>query len=139
MKKYDLMHQINARGTFLCTKLCLPYLRKSSNPHVLTLGPPITAIQQPMWFAPHAAYTAAKYGMSIYTMAHAAEFKEEGIAVNCLWPLTTIGQIHSYISMRAWDFIKTVLFISFVLLLDSLWSLFHLLSNCRCSEFVGRF
>jgi citronellol/citronellal dehydrogenase len=87
----DQMHQINARGTFLCTKLCLPYLRKSSNPHVLTLGPPITAVQQPAWFAPHPAYTVAKYGMSLYTMAHAAEFKNDGIAVNCLWPLTTIA------------------------------------------------
>jgi len=91
MKKYDLMHQINARGTFLCTKLALPYLRKSSNPHVLTLGPPISAVKNSQWWAPHPAYTAAKYGMSLYTMAHAAEFKSDGIAVNSLWPLTTIA------------------------------------------------
>jgi citronellol/citronellal dehydrogenase len=91
MKKYDLMHQINARGTFLCTKLALPYLRKGTNPHVLTLGPPISIVSTPDWFAPHAAYTAAKYNMSIYTLAHAAEFRGDGIAVNSLWPLTTIA------------------------------------------------
>lgn len=91
MKKYDLMHGINARGTFLCTKLCLPYLRKGTNPHVLTLGPPINIIDTPEWFAPHAAYTAAKYTMSLYTLAHAAEFQGDGIGVNSLWPLTTIA------------------------------------------------
>lgn len=91
MKKYDLMHQINARGTFLCTKLCLPYLQKSSRPHILNLGPPISCIQEPSWWASHPAYTLAKFGMSAYTIAHAAEFREDGIGVNSLWPLTTIA------------------------------------------------
>lgn len=91
MKKYDLMHTINSRGTFMCTKLCLPYLRKATNPHVLNLGPPLSAIKEPAWWAPHPAYTLAKFGMSAYTLAHAAEFREDGIGVNSLWPLTTIA------------------------------------------------
>jgi len=91
MKKYDLMHQINARGTFLCTKLALPHLKKSPNPHVLNLGPPLSMVHTPGWWAPHPAYSLAKFGMSAYTMAHAAEFRGDGIAVNSLWPLTTIA------------------------------------------------
>jgi len=91
MKKYDLMHQINSRGTFLCTKLCLPYLQKSRSPHVLNLGPPLSAIKHAGWWAPHPSYTLAKFGMSAYTLAHAAEFREDGVAVNSLWPLTTIA------------------------------------------------
>jgi citronellol/citronellal dehydrogenase len=88
MKRYDLMHQVNARGTFLCAKACLPNLRKAENPHILTLSPPLD--MRPKWFAPHVAYTMAKYGMSLCTLGMAAEFAEAGIAVNSLWPLTTI-------------------------------------------------
>jgi len=89
MKRYDLMHQINTRGTFLTTKTALPYLKKSKNPHVLNLAPPLN--MDAKWFAPHVAYTMAKYGMSMCVLGHAEEFKPFGIAVNGLWPRTTIA------------------------------------------------
>ena len=85
MKRYDLMHDINTRGTFLCTKLCLPHLQKAENPHVLTLSPPLANLDA-KWFANHVAYTMAKYGMSMCVLGHSAEFKADGIAVNALWP-----------------------------------------------------
>jgi len=88
MKRYDLMQAINARGTFLCSKAALPHLRAASNPHILTLSPPLD--MQAKWFAPHVAYTIAKFGMSLCTLGHAEEFRAYGIAVNSLWPLTTI-------------------------------------------------
>jgi len=89
MKRFDLMHQINARGTFLVSKLCIPYLKRSSNAHILMLSPPLS--MDPRWFSPHLAYTWAKMGMSIVAMAMAAEFRDAGIACNTLWPLTTIA------------------------------------------------
>ncbi|WP_129774645.1 SDR family oxidoreductase [Peristeroidobacter soli] len=89
MKRYDLMHQVNARGTFLVSRLCIPHLRAAVNPHVLALCPPLDL--RPEWFAAHPAYTASKYGMSLYMMAMAAEFRDEGIAFNGLWPRTTIA------------------------------------------------
>lgn len=93
MKRYDLMHQVNARGTYLCTQACLPELRKSAeagrNPHVLTMSPPLS--MKTHWFAPHTAYTMAKYGMSMCTLGHAGEFRRYGIAVNSLWPRTAIA------------------------------------------------
>ncbi len=89
MKRYDLMHQVNARGTFLVSRLCIPYLRAAANPHVLALCPPLDL--RPQWFAAHPAYAAAKYGMSLYMMAMAAEFRHQGIAFNGLWPRTTIA------------------------------------------------
>lgn len=88
MKRYDLMHGVNARGTFLCSQACLPHLLKSTNPHILTLAPPPNL--DPRWFAPHTAYTMAKYGMSLATMGLAAEFGPQGVAVNALWPRTVI-------------------------------------------------
>jgi citronellol/citronellal dehydrogenase len=92
MKRFDLMWQVNVRGTFLCTQACLPALRQSGerggNPHILTLAPPLN--MDPRWFAPHTAYTMAKYGMSMCVLGHAAEFKPYGIAVNALWPATVI-------------------------------------------------
>lgn len=88
MKRYDLMNQINARGTFLLSKTCLPYLKKSDNPHILTLSPPLD--MSPKWFKNHTAYSMAKYGMSICTLGMSEEFKSLGIAVNSLWPLTAI-------------------------------------------------
>ena len=88
MKRYDLMHGVNARGTFLCSQACLPHLLKSSNPHILTLAPPPNL--DPRWFAPHTAYTMAKYGMSLATIGLAAEFGPQGVAVNALWPKTVI-------------------------------------------------
>jgi len=88
LKRYDLMHQVNARGTFLCAKACIPHLKHSPNPHILTLSPPLDL--RAKWFAPHAAYTMAKFGMSLCTLAMAEEFRQDGIAVNSLWPLTAI-------------------------------------------------
>ena len=89
MKKYDLMHQINIRGTFLLSKLCLPHLQKAKNPHILNLSPPLT--MESKWFGPHVAYTMAKYGMSMCVLGMAEEFKESGVAVNALWPRTAIA------------------------------------------------
>jgi citronellol/citronellal dehydrogenase len=89
MKRYDLMHQVNSRGTFLVTRTCLPYLRQAQNPHVLMLSPPLNL--DPKWFAPHTAYTIAKYGMSLCVLGMSAEFAELGIAVNALWPRTVIA------------------------------------------------
>lgn len=88
MKRYDLMHSVNTRGTYLCTKTCLPFLKKSTNPHVLNLSPPLNL--DPKWFGGHVAYTMAKYGMSMCVLGHAVEFKDHKIAVNALWPQTTI-------------------------------------------------
>jgi citronellol/citronellal dehydrogenase len=88
LKRYDLMHQVNARGTFLCAKACIPHLKRAGNPHILTLSPPLDL--QAKWFAPHLAYTMAKFGMSLCTLGLAEEFRGDGIAVNSLWPLTVI-------------------------------------------------
>ena len=87
-KRFDLMMGINTRGTFVTTRACLPYLKKSSNPHVLTLSPPLSL--QPRWFKNHVAYSIAKYGMSLCVLGMAEEFRDEGIAVNALWPRTVI-------------------------------------------------
>ena len=89
MKRFDLMHQINTRGTFLVSKVCLPHLLKSDNPHILNLSPPLD--MKPYWFGPHVAYTMAKYGMSLCVLGMAEEFKEQGVAVNALWPRTAIA------------------------------------------------
>jgi citronellol/citronellal dehydrogenase len=88
-KRFDLMHQVNVRGTFLVTKHCVPFLKKSSNPHVLTLSPPLDL--NPIWFAHHPAYTITKYNMSMLTIGWSKEFKKYGIAANALWPMTTIA------------------------------------------------
>ena len=88
MKRFDLMHQINTRGTFLVSKMCLPHLKKSNNPHILNLAPPLDMSSK--WFAPHVAYTMAKFGMSMCTLGMAAEYRTAGVAVNSLWPLTAI-------------------------------------------------
>ena len=88
MKRYDLMNGINTRGTFLCTKTTLPHLKRASNPHVLNLAPPLD--MQAKWFAGHVAYTIAKFGMSMCTLGMAAEFRGDGVAVNSLWPVSTI-------------------------------------------------
>ena len=89
MKRYDLMHQINTRGTFLCSKLCIPHLKKAQNPHVLNLSPPLNMEER--WFAPHVAYTMAKYGMSMCVLGMAEELRPARIAVNALWPKTVIA------------------------------------------------
>jgi citronellol/citronellal dehydrogenase len=89
MKRYDLMHQINARGTFLTSKACIPHLKRAANPHVLMLSPPLD--MSPRWFGPHVAYTMAKFGMSMCVLGMAEEFKPDGIAFNALWPRTGIA------------------------------------------------
>ncbi len=89
MKRYDLMHQVNARGTYLTTQKCLPHLLKADNPHVLMLSPPLNMEER--WFAPHVAYTMAKFGMSMCVLGMAGEFRAQGVAVNALWPRTTIA------------------------------------------------
>lgn len=88
MKRYDLMHQVNARGTFVCGQKCLPYLKRSSHAHILTLSPPLDL--HPAYFKGHVAYSIAKFGMSLCTLGWAEEFKEFGIAANSLWPRTLI-------------------------------------------------
>ncbi|MGB6120163.1 MAG: NAD(P)-dependent oxidoreductase [Mesorhizobium sp.] len=88
MKRYDLMNDINARGTYLVSKTCIPHLKKAANPHVLTLSPPLDMSAK--WFKNHVAYTMAKFGMSMCTLGMSAEFARDGIAFNSLWPLTAI-------------------------------------------------
>ncbi len=89
MKRYDLMHQVNARGTFVCSQACIPHLAKRENPHILNLSPPLNMSAR--WFAPHVAYTMAKYGMSLCVLGMAEELRPRGIAVNALWPRTVIA------------------------------------------------
>jgi len=89
MKRYDLMHHINTRGTFMVSKYCIPHLLKAKNPHILNLSPPLT--MTPRWFANHCAYTMAKYGMSMCVLGMSEEFRDQGIAVNGLWPKTAIA------------------------------------------------
>jgi citronellol/citronellal dehydrogenase len=88
-KRYDLMHQVNGRGTFLTSRACIPHLKKAENPHVLMLSPPLDF--SPRWFGTHPAYSIAKYNMSLCVLGMAAEFGDDGIAFNALWPRTTIG------------------------------------------------
>ena len=101
MKRYDLMQDINTRGTFVVSRACIPHLRKAQNPHILTLSPPISI--EPRWLGPHVAYTIAKYGMSMCALGFAAELKADGIASNALWPRTLIataaGPVHEIESM----------------------------------------
>jgi len=89
MKKFDLMFSVNVRGTFLCSKLCIPHLKKAENPHILNLSPPLNLDSK--WFAHHVAYTMSKYGMSMCVLGMAEEFKKDNIAVNALWPRTAIA------------------------------------------------
>jgi len=89
MKRYDLMQDVNTRGTFLLSRICVPHLRDAENPHVLTLSPPLSL--DPRWYGPHLAYTLAKFGMSMCTLGMAAEHAEAGIAFNSLWPRTIIA------------------------------------------------
>jgi citronellol/citronellal dehydrogenase len=93
MKRFDLMFGVNVRGTFVCSQACIPYLKASAqagrNPHILNLSPPLS--MKPHWFAPHVAYTMAKYGMSMCVLGMAEEFRRDGIGVNALWPRTVIA------------------------------------------------
>ena len=89
MKRFDLMHQVNARGTFMVSKYAIPYLEKAANPHIMTMSPPLDMKEK--WFAPNAGYAMAKFGMSMAVLGLAGELRPKGIAVNALWPRTTIA------------------------------------------------
>ena len=89
MKRFDLMHQVNVRGTYLCSQKCVPHLEKADNPHILNISPPLS--MQSEWFRDHVAYTMTKFGMSMCVLGMAGEFEQRGIAVNALWPKTTIA------------------------------------------------
>jgi len=89
VKSYDLMHTINTRGTYMTTRACLPHLLKSKNPHVLNISPPLS--MDPKWFKNHTAYTMAKYGMSMCVLGMSAEFADQGVGINALWPKTAIA------------------------------------------------
>jgi citronellol/citronellal dehydrogenase len=89
LKRFDLMHGVNTRGTFACSQACIPHLAKSENPHILNISPPLN--MEARWFAPHVAYTMAKFGMSLCVLGMAEELKPEKIAVNALWPRTVIA------------------------------------------------
>ncbi len=91
LKRFDLMHQINTRGTFACSQTCIPHLAKAKNPHILNLAPPIEIIREPRFWGPHVAYTMAKYGMSLCVLGMAEELRPQGIAINALWPRTVIA------------------------------------------------
>jgi len=97
MKRFDLIFSVNVRATFMCSKLCYPHLKKSANPHILTLSPPLS--MKPKWFKKHVAYTMSKYGMSMCTLGMAEEFRKDGIAVNSLWPKTLIGTAAIYVNI----------------------------------------
>ena len=105
MKRYDLMNQVNARGTFVTSKACIPYLKKSSNPHVLMISPPLD--MSPRWFQGHTAYSMAKFGMSMCVLGMAAEFKEEGVAFNALWPRTGIATAAIQFALSGEDALKS--------------------------------
>ena len=89
IKRYDLMQSINTRGTFVVSRACIPHLKRSPNPHILTLSPPVSL--EPRWLGPHVGYTIAKYGMTLCALGFAAEFADDGIASNALWPRTLIA------------------------------------------------
>lgn len=89
MKRYDLMHQINTRGTYVTSRACIPHLKRAANPHVLMLSPPLD--MKPRWFGTHVAYTMAKFGMSMCVLGMAEEFRPDGVAFNALWPRTGIA------------------------------------------------
>jgi citronellol/citronellal dehydrogenase len=89
MKRYDLMQDVNTRGTFVVSRACIPHLKRADNPHILTLSPPISL--EPRWLGPHVAYTIAKYGMTLCALGFAAELQDAGVASNALWPRTLIA------------------------------------------------
>jgi citronellol/citronellal dehydrogenase len=98
MRRFDLMHDVNTRGTFLCSKLCLPHLERATNPHILMLSPPLNIEER--WFAPNLAYSLAKFGMSLCVLGLAGELRSRGIAVNALWPRTVIGTAALQVAMQ---------------------------------------
>ena len=90
MKRFDLMHQVNVRGTYLCSQKAIPHLARAANPHILNIAPPLDSTLRARWFAPHVGYTMAKYGMTLCVLGMSEELRTQGIAVNALWPRTAI-------------------------------------------------
>jgi len=133
MKRYDLMQQINTRGTFLCTKLCLPHLLRSSNPHVLMISPPLNMEER--WFAPHVAYSIAKYGMSLCVLGFAGELRSHGVAVNALWPRTVIDTAALQVALAEQPAALRRRVRKPEIMADAAW----LILTARSRDFTGRF
>jgi len=131
MKRYDLMNGINARGTYLVSRTCIPYLKRSPNPHVLMLSPPLD--MNPKWFRNHTAYTMAKYGMSMCVLGMAAEFADEGIAFNALWPRTGIATAAIRNALAGDEGMKHCRTVD--ILSDAAYAVF----NKRAKDFTGNF
>jgi len=131
MKRYDLMHQVNARGTFLVSKTCIPHLKRASNPHVLALSPPLDL--SPHWFANHVAYSMAKYGMSLCMLGMAEEFRPDGIAFNALWPRTAIATAAIRFALAGDE--GMAMCRTPEIMADAAWAIF----NKPSREFTGRF
>ncbi len=131
MKRYDLMHQINARGTFLVSKACIPHLKKAANPHVLALSPPLDLA--PHWFGRHVAYTVAKYNMSMFMLGMADEYRDDGIAFNGLWPRTGIATAAIQFALAGDEGMKHCRTV------DIMADAAHAIFSKKASEFTGRF
>jgi len=131
MKRYDLMHQINARGTFLTSKACIPHLKRAANPHVLALSPPLDLA--PHWFGRHVAYTVAKYNMSMFMLGMADEYRDDGIAFNGLWPRTGIATAAIQFALAGDEGMKHCRTVD--IMADAAWHIF----NKKASEFTGNF
>ena len=131
MKRYDLMNQVNARGTFLTSKACIPHLKRAANPHVLNLSPPLD--MSPKWFGSHVAYTMAKFGMSMCALGMAEEFRGDGIAFNCLWPRTGIATAAIRFALAGDEGMKMCR--TPEIMADAAYAIF----NEKASEFTGNF
>ena len=131
MKRFDLMHQINARGTYLVSKTCIPHLKQAANPHVLMLSPPLD--MAPRWFRNHTAYTMAKFGMSMCVLGMAAEFADEGIAFNALWPRTGIATAAIKNALAGEEGMKHCRKVE--IMADAAWLIF----NKKARDFTGNF
>ncbi|MBX7247489.1 MAG: NAD(P)-dependent oxidoreductase [Caulobacteraceae bacterium] len=131
MKRYDLMHQINGRGTYLTSKLCIPHLKKAANPHILALSPPLDL--SPHWFGPHVAYSMAKYNMSLCMLGMAEEFRGDGIACNALWPRTAVATSAMEFAITGAEGLKHCR--TTEIMADAAYAIF----NKPSREFTGRF
>lgn len=131
MKRYDLMNQVNARGSYLTSKACIPHLKRSANPHVLMLSPPLD--MNPRWFKGHVAYTMAKFGMSMCVLGMAEEFREDGIAFNALWPRTGIATAAIQFALAGEEGMKSCRTTD--IMADAAYAIF----NKRSRDFTGNF
>ncbi|MFP5449071.1 MAG: SDR family oxidoreductase [Alphaproteobacteria bacterium] len=131
MKRYDLMNQVNARGSYLTSKACIPHLKRAANPHVLMLSPPLD--MNPRWFKGHVAYTMAKFGMSMCVLGMAEEFREDGIAFNALWPRTGIATAAIQFALAGEEGMKSCRTTD--IMADAAYAIF----NKRSRDFTGNF